>query len=56
MATAQAAENYKISEAWHDIYDEGYIHQFQPDPDPFRWGMLMHMHALTHVQKHLEVW
>ena len=29
MAAAQAAE---MSEAWPDMSDEGYIHQFQPEP------------------------
>ena len=29
MAAAQAAE---ISEVWPDTYDEGYVHQFQPEP------------------------
>ena len=29
MAAAQAAE---MSEAWPDTFDEGYIHQFQPEP------------------------
>ena len=22
----------QLSDAWPDIYDEGYIHQFQPEP------------------------
>ena len=31
MAAAQAAETMKMSEAWPDTYDEGYIHKFQPE-------------------------
>ena len=32
MAAAQATWTMEMSEAWADIYDEGYIHQFQPEP------------------------
>ena len=31
MAAAQVAENYG-DKGWTDIYDEGYVHQFQPRP------------------------
>ena len=31
MDAAQAAEN-QLSEAWLDIFYEGYTHQFQPEP------------------------
>ena len=30
MVAAQAAKIMEINEAWSHIYDEGYIHQFQP--------------------------
>ena len=30
---AQAAENHQAAEAWPDIFYEGYIHQFQPEPN-----------------------
>ena len=33
MATAQAAEIMEMSEASPDTYDEGYIHQFQLEPN-----------------------
>ena len=33
MAATQAAEK-EMSEIWPDIYDEGYIHQFQRDTTP----------------------
>ena len=33
MAAARAAEmTMGMSEAWPDIYNEGYIHNFQPEP------------------------
>ena len=32
MAAAEAAENQGDSEAWSNTYNEGYIHQFQPEP------------------------
>ena len=31
-AAAQAAENHGMNEAQADTYDEGFIHQFQPEP------------------------
>ena len=31
MAAAEAAENHGDA-AWSDTYDEGYVHQFHPDP------------------------
>ena len=34
MATAQAAENHGVDEAWPDIYNVGYMHQFQPEFTP----------------------
>ena len=32
MAAAQAAETMEMSEAWPDVYDVGYINQFQHEP------------------------
>ena len=33
MVAEQVAENDEVlSEAWRVTYDEGYIHQFQPEP------------------------
>ena len=31
MAAKQEAENHWDEEAWPETYDEGYIHQFQPE-------------------------
>ena len=32
MAAAQAVENQGDEEVWPDTLNEGYIHQFQPEP------------------------
>ena len=32
MALAQAAGNHWDDEGWPDIYNEEYLHQFQPEP------------------------
>ena len=32
MAAAQAAENHGDDNTWSTINDEGYVHQFQPEP------------------------